>query len=114
MTSQAQAANPLDDIRGLAFIGFPLHPPGKPSAERGAHLEDVRVPMLFLQGTRDEFAKLSLLKALIKRLGSRATLSLFKDANHSFHAPARTGRTEAQIRAELAEMVAKWMKAVLD
>jgi predicted alpha/beta-hydrolase family hydrolase len=114
MTSQAQAANPLEDIRGLSFMGFPLHPPGKPSAERGAHLEDVRVPMLFLQGTRDEFAKLSLLKALIKRLGSRATLSLFKDANHSFHAPARTGRTEAQIRAELAEMVAKWMKAVLD
>ena len=114
MTSQAQAANPLDEIRGLAFIGFPLHPPGKPSAERGAHLDDVRVPMLFLQGTRDEFATLSLLQSLIRRLGRRATLGLFKDANHSFHAPARTGRTDAQIRAELAVTLAKWMKAVLD
>jgi predicted alpha/beta-hydrolase family hydrolase len=114
MTSQAQAANPLDGIRGLAFIGFPLHPPGKPSAERGAHLDDVRVPMLFLQGTRDEFATLSLLQALMIRLGSRATLGLFKDANHSFHAPARTGRSDAQIRAEQAVTLAKWMKAVLD
>jgi predicted alpha/beta-hydrolase family hydrolase len=114
MTSQTQAANPLDGIRGLAFIGFPLHPPGKPSAERGAHLDEVQVPMLFLQGTRDEFATMSLLQALITRLGSRATLGLFKDANHSFHAPARTGRTDAQIRAELAVTLAKWMKAVLD
>jgi uncharacterized protein len=114
MTSQAQAADPLEGIRGLAFIGFPLHPPGKPSAERGAHLDDVRVPMLFLQGTRDEFATLSLLRSLIRRLGRRATLGLCKDANHSFHAPARTGRTDAQIRAELAVTLAKWMKAVLD
>jgi uncharacterized protein len=114
MTSQAQAANPLDEIRGLAFMGFPLHPPGKPLAERGGHLDDVRVPMLFLQGTRDEFATSSLLQALIRRLGSRATLALFKDANHSFHVPARTGRTDAQIRAELAMTLAKWMKAVLD
>lgn len=114
MTSQAQAANPLEEIRGLAFIGFPLHPPGKPSAERGAHLDDVRLPMLFLQGTRDEFATSSLLQALIRRLGSRATLGLFKDANHSFHAPARTGRTDAEIRTELAATLAKWMKAVLD
>ena len=95
-------------------MGFPLHPPGKPSDERGAHLDDVRVPMLFLQGTRDEFAKSSLLQALIRRLGSRATLGLFKEANHSFHAPARTGRTDAQIRAELASTLAKWMRAVLD
>jgi uncharacterized protein len=111
MTSQAQAASPLDGIRGLAFIGFPLHPPGKPSAERGAHLDDVRIPMLFLQGTRDEFATMSLLRPLIKRLGPMATLGLFKDANHSFHAPVRTGRTDAQIRAELAVTLAKWMKA---
>ena len=114
MTSQAQAANPLEDVRGLAFIGFPLHPPGKPSAERGAHLDDVRVPMLFLQGTRDEFATLSLLESLIIRLGPRATLGLFKDANHSFHAPARSGRSDAQIRAELAVTLAKWMKTVLN
>ena len=114
MTSQTQAASPLDEIRGLALIGFPLHPPGKPSAERGGHLDDVRIPMLFLQGTRDEFASLSLLQSLIIRLGPRATLGLLKDANHSFHAPARTGRTDAQIRAELAVTLAKWMKAVLD
>jgi predicted alpha/beta-hydrolase family hydrolase len=114
MTSQAQAANPLDGIRGLAFIGFPLHPRGKPSAERGAHLDDVRVPMLFLQGTRDEFATLSLLHSLMRRLGPSATLGLFKDANHSFHAPARTGRTDAQVRAELVVTLAKWMKAVLN
>ena len=114
MTSQAQAADPLDEIQGLVFFGFPLHPPGKPSAERGAHLDDVRVPMVFLQGTRDEFATSSLLQSLIKRLGSRATLGLFQDANHSFHIPARTGRTDAQIRAELAVTVAQWMKAVLD
>jgi predicted alpha/beta-hydrolase family hydrolase len=115
MTSQAQAANPLDGIRGVAFIGFPLHLPGKPSAERGAHLDDVRVLMLFLQGTRDEFATLSLLQSLIRHLGSRAMLGLFMDANHSFHAPpARAGRTDAQIRAELAGTLAKWMKTVLD
>jgi uncharacterized protein len=114
MTSQAQAASSMDGIRGLAFIGFPLHPPGKPFAERGSHLDDVRVPMLFLQGTRDEFATLPLLQALIRRFGSRATLSLFKDANHSFQAPACTGRTDSQIRAELAVTLAKWMKAVLD
>jgi len=114
MTSQAQAADPLDEIRGLVFFGFPLHPPGKPSAERGAHLDDVRVPMLFLQGTCDEFATPSLLQSLIKRLGSRATLGIFQDANHSFHVPARTGRTDVQIRAELAGTVAQWMKTVLD
>ena len=114
MTSQAQAASPLDGIRGLVFIGFPLHPPGKRSAERGQHLNDVRVPMLFLQGARDEFATSSLLKSLIKRLGPRATLGLFKNADHSFHVPARTGRTDTQIRAELAVTLAKWMKALLD
>jgi len=113
MTSQAEATKPLDGIRGLAFMGFPLHPPGKPSAERGAHLDDVRVPMLFLQGTRDELATSSLLQALIRRLGRRATLALFKDANHSFHIPARTGRTDAQVPGELAVTLAKWMKAVL-
>lgn len=113
MTSQAQASDPLKGILGLAFIGFPLHPPGKPSAERGTHLEEVRVPMLFLQGTRDAFARVSLLRSLIARLGSRATLELFKDADHAFHVPARTGRTDAQVRTELAASLAAWMKAVL-
>jgi uncharacterized protein len=108
MTSQAQAAAPLGGVRGLAFVGFPLHPPGKPGDERGAHLFDVHIPMLFLQGMRDEFAELNLLKALVKKLGARATLTLFDDADHSFHVPARSGRTDAQIRAEMAESLAAW------
>jgi uncharacterized protein len=108
MTSQAQAARPLAGVRGLVFVGFPLHPPGKPGDERGAHLFDVRIPMLFLQGTRDEFAELSLLKALVKQLGARATLTLFDDADHSFHVPARSGKKDAQIRAEMADALAAW------
>jgi predicted alpha/beta-hydrolase family hydrolase len=109
MTSQAQAAAPLAGVRGLAFVGFPLHAPGKPGDERGAHLFDVHVPMLFLQGTRDEFAELGLLKALVKNLGARATLTLFDDADHSFHVPARSGKKDAQIRADVAESLALWM-----
>ena len=76
MTSQAQAASPLPGVRGLVFLGFPLHPPGQPSDERGAHLFDVQIPMLFLQGTRDEFAELRLLESLVSELGARATLKL--------------------------------------
>jgi predicted alpha/beta-hydrolase family hydrolase len=109
MTSQAQAASPMSGVRGLVFLGFPLHPPGKPSDQRGAHLFDVQVPMLFLQGTRDEFADLGLLKALVGRLGPRVTLRLFEDADHSFHVPARTGRKDPEIRAELADALAQWM-----
>jgi uncharacterized protein len=108
MTSQAQSASPLPGVRGLVFVGFPLHPPGKPGDERGAHLFDVQIPMLFLQGTRDEFAELSLLKALVKKLGERATLMLFDDADHSFHVPARTGKKDPQIRAEMADAMAEW------
>src|SRR5687767_6410532 len=89
MTSQAQAASPLAGVRGLVFFGFPLHPPGKPSNERAKHLFDVSIPMLFLQGTRDEFAELQLLEPLGEELGDRATLNLFQDADHSFHVPAR-------------------------
>jgi predicted alpha/beta-hydrolase family hydrolase len=109
MTSQAQAASPLPGVLGLVFAGFPLHPPGKPSEERGAHLLDVRIPMLFLQGTRDEFADLQLLAMLVERLGARARLELFDDADHSFHVPARTGRKDAQIRLEMATAVAEWI-----
>jgi predicted alpha/beta-hydrolase family hydrolase len=108
MTSQAQAAEPLAGMRGLVFVGFPLHPPGKPGDERGAHLFDVHLPTLFLQGTRDEFAELSLLKPLVEGLGARATLALFDDADHSFHVPARAGRKDAQIRAEMADSLAAW------
>src|SRR6516165_2288409 len=85
MSSQAQAVAPLAGVRGLVFLGFPLHPAGKPSADRAAHLEDVRIPMLFLQGTGDELAELPLLQSIVARLGARATLQLFEEADHSFH-----------------------------
>jgi predicted alpha/beta-hydrolase family hydrolase len=109
MTSQAQAASPLVTGRGLVFLGFPLHPPGKPSNERAKHLFDVGIPMLFLQGTRDELADLSLLEPLCRELGTRATLKLFPDADHSFHVPARTGRKDAEVRIELLDAMAEWM-----
>jgi predicted alpha/beta-hydrolase family hydrolase len=111
MTSQAQAASPLPEVLGLVFVGFPLHPPGQPSDERAAHLAKVQVPMLFLQGMRDEFADLQLLTAVIERLGSRATLKLFEDADHSFHVPARTGHKDSQVRLELASTTAAWIAA---
>jgi predicted alpha/beta-hydrolase family hydrolase len=112
MTSQAQAAAPLAGVRGLVFVGFPLHAPGKPGDERGAHLFDVDVPMLFLQGTRDEFAELGLLKALVRKLGARATLTPFDDADHSFHVPARAGKNDAQIREEMADALTAWALAL--
>lgn len=110
MTSQAQAEAPLDGVRGLVFLGFPLHAPGKPSDERGKHLFDVQVPMLFLQGTRDELADLGLLEPLVEKLGKNATLKLFADADHSFHVPARTGRKDAEVRAEMLDTLAGWME----
>lgn len=112
MTSQAQAASVLDGVRGLAFLGFPLHAPGKGSDERGAHLFDVRVPMLFLQGSRDDFADLSLLRPLVEKLGAGATLKLFGDADHSFHVPARSGRKDAEVREEMISALAGWMDSV--
>ena len=108
MTSQAEAHG-ATGVKGLAFFGFPLHPPGAPADTRGEHLADVKVPMLFLQGTRDEFAELSLLKPLMKRLGRRATLHLIDNANHSFRVPAKTGRKEADVMAELADTLSTWM-----
>src|SRR5215216_2745421 len=113
MTSQAQASEPLPGVRGLAFLGFPLHPPGKPGIERADHLADVRVPMLFLQGTRDEFAEPMLLQPLAKRLGKRMTLHLIDAANHSFKVPAKSGRKDAEVRAELADTIAKWTAQVI-
>ena len=113
MTSQAQAESPLPGVRGLVFLGFPLHAPGRPSDERGRHLSDVRIPMLFLQGTRDEFADLTLLEPLVARLGTRATLKLFADADHSFHVPRRSGRTDQEILAELIDAVAEWIQGVV-
>jgi predicted alpha/beta-hydrolase family hydrolase len=110
MTSQAQAIEPFPGVKGLAFLGFPLHPAGKPSAERAEHLRKVNIPMLFLQGTRDELANLELLQPLIDRLGARATLKLLKDADHSFHVPARTGRKDAEVRAEMLDALATWIE----
>jgi predicted alpha/beta-hydrolase family hydrolase len=112
MTSQAQAAAALPGVRGLVFLGFPLHPTGRPSDERAQHLFDVQIPMLFLQGTRDALAELQLLEPLCKNLGARATLKLFQDADHSFHVPARTGRKDADVRGELLDAMAAWMQRV--
>jgi predicted alpha/beta-hydrolase family hydrolase len=112
MTSQAQAASPLSGVRGLVFLGFPLHPAGKAADERGAHLFDVQVPMLFMQGTRDELAALPLLQALVEKLGARATLKLFQDADHSFHAPARTGRKDSETIAGMSEALVDWIGMV--
>jgi predicted alpha/beta-hydrolase family hydrolase len=113
MTSQAQAALPLPGVCGLAFIGFPLHPPKKPSDERARHLFDVRIPMLFLQGTRDDLADLDLLRPLVERLGANATLELFADADHSFHVPARTGRSDGEVIVEIADRLAGWIGGVV-
>ncbi len=114
MTSQAQAIEPLSGVYGLIFLGFPLHPAGKPSRERGQHLFDVQIPMLFLQGTRDALAALDELEPLCAALRPRATLTLFTDADHSFHVPARTGRKDAQVRAEMLDACAAWIDSILD
>ena len=113
MTSQAQAQTPLDHVAGLVFFGFPLHPAKQPSAERGAHLFQVKIPMLFLQGTRDALAELPLIEPLVHQLGGRATLALIKDADHSFHVPARSGRTDTQVRGQMLETLATWADSVL-
>jgi predicted alpha/beta-hydrolase family hydrolase len=111
MTSQAQARAPLGDVRGLVFFAFPLHPSGKPGDERAAHLSDVTLPMLFLQGDNDALADLNLLQPVLKRLGERATLKLLAHADHSFHAPAKSGRKDADVLAEALDTAAAWMIA---
>lgn len=108
MTSQAQAADPLPGVRGLAFVGFPLHPAGKPGVDRAAHLADVGLPMLFLQGTRDALAELALLQGVVQGLGPRATLHLEDDADHAFHVRASSGRSDAQVLRSLAAALAGW------
>lgn len=109
MSSQAQAAQPLPGVRGIAFLGFPLHPAGKPSSERARHLADVALPMLFLQGTRDELADQELIRQAAANLGSRATLHIVDGADHSFHVLVRSGRTDTQVREELADTMARWI-----
>jgi uncharacterized protein len=113
MTSQAQAETPLQGVRGLAFLGFPLHPAGRPSQDRAEHLFDVQIPMLFLQGTRDTLASLDQLEPLCKNLGRRATLKLFADADHSFHVPARTGRKDAQVFGDVLDALSAWVDSVI-
>lgn len=112
MTSQAQAGSPLPGVLGLAFLGFPLHPPGRASDERGRHLLEVQIPMLFLQGSRDDFADMELLEPLVARLGARAMLKVLAHADHSFHVPARSGRKDAEVRDELLDALAGWIGAV--
>jgi hypothetical protein len=110
MTSQAQAAAALPGVSGLVFLSFPLHPAGRPSDERAKHLFDVRIPMLFLQGTRDALADLALLRPLVERLGGGATLRLFPEADHSFHVPARSGRKDPEVMQELLDATAAWIE----
>jgi hypothetical protein len=112
MTSQAQAKASLG-LCGLAFLGFPLHPAGRPSLERAHHLFDVQIPMLFLQGTRDKLASLDQLESLCKKLGRRATLKLFADADHSFHVPTRTGRKDGQVLEDALDSFAAWLDSVI-
>lgn len=113
MTSQAQANAPLEGVRGLAFLGFPLHPTRHPSQERAKHLLDVKISMLFLQGTRDTLASLEQLEPLCKELGNRATLRLFADADHSFHVPVRTGRKDAQVLGDVLDALSVWLDSVI-
>ena len=109
MTSGAQAHEPLPGVRGLVFLGFPLHPPGRPGDERAAHLGDVHIPMMFLQGTRDDFADLKLLTPVVSRLGTRATLHLVQDGDHSFKPLKRTGKTSADVMSDLVDAIAGWV-----
>ena len=108
MTSQAQASQPMPGVRGLVFFGFPLHAPGRPGIDRAAHLTSVDVPLLFLQGTRDEFAQLDLLQQVVQGLGNRATLHLIDEGDHSFKVPKRIGKTEADVMNELADTIQQW------
>ena len=114
MTSQAQAKAPLPHVQGLGFFGFPLHPPKQPSMDRSTHLFQVQIPMLFLQGTRDELAELPLVTSLAEQLGKRASLTLLVDADHSFHVPKRTGRNDSEVRKEMLDAFAAWAGSVIE
>ncbi len=113
MTSQAQAEAPLPDVRGLVIFGFPLHPAGKPSVQRADHLDRVRCPMLFQQGTRDALADLALISSVTKKLEDRATLRIVDDGDHAFHVRAKSGSNDAQVIEDLARSTAEWMKGLL-
>lgn len=111
MTSQAQALEPLPNVRGMVFFGFPLHPAGKPSVDRAAHLASVRVPMLFLQGTRDALANPGMIQSVVGELGASTSLFSIAGADHSFHVPARSGRTDNQVLEAMLDHTASWMQA---
>jgi predicted alpha/beta-hydrolase family hydrolase len=113
MSSQAQALSPLPRVAGLAFLGFPLHPAGKPADERAQHLFDTAVPLLFLQGDHDELAHSHLLQTLVARLGPRATLRLIQGADHSYRVPARSGCKPAQVLAELIQAMRDWIESII-
>lgn len=110
MTSQAQALEPLPNVRGLVFLGFPLHPPEKPSVDRAAHLSNTLVPLLFIQGTRDRLARPALLQKVMKSLGKRATFRPVKHADHSFGVLVRSGRSPEEVLCEIAEVAGGWMR----
>ena len=112
MTSQAQAITPLVSVRGLAFLGFPLHPAGKPSGDRAKHLAGVHVPMLFMQGTRDSLAESTLLESVVNSLGPSASLHLVREADHSFHVLARSGRNDREVMKEILDTLSTWIGAV--
>ena len=112
MTSSAAATAPLDRTRGLVFLGFPLHPPGEPGTRRADHLQAVDIPMLFLQGTRDGFARLDLITETVSRLQPRATLHLIDDGDHSFGVPRRTGRSQEQVTDEVVTAIVDWARAL--
>lgn len=112
MTSQAQAVAPLSGVRGLAFVGFPLHPSGKPSIDRAEHLAKVDIPMLFLQGTRDTLAEVKLIEPVVQRLGARAALHMVEGADHSFHVLARSGRNDREVMAEILDAFAAWADSI--
>jgi predicted alpha/beta-hydrolase family hydrolase len=114
MTSQAQAAAPLAGVRGLAFLGFPLHPAGKPSEQRAKHLAGIRIPMLFIQGTRDDLAELPLLNQVTAALGPRTSLRLIEHADHSFHVLVRSGRNDGEVMREMLDALAAWIVALPD
>ena len=109
MTSQADADAPLAGVRGLVFLGFPLHPPKRPASERGEHLDRVVRPMLFFQGTRDELADPALVDALIERLGARATLVAIDDADHAFHVRRASGSNDDAVLDRIADKMRDWM-----
>jgi len=112
MTSQAAAHRPLDGVRGLVFFGFPLHPPKRPSTKRADHLTKVTVPMLFLQGTRDDLADLNLLRPICAKLGSLVRLSVIETADHSFHVLKRSGTSDTAVLQQLAQTVASWAEQI--